>query len=130
MFNINWKLKAAGIAVILVIGVGYSIFDKKQSAAYAAAPAIGDVYTVKIKAFMPEDDTDAYPYGVMKVDAVDGSKVVLNIASSRYGNSKSVRKSLSADGKKASFYSGETIEVSQTAIAGLVESGGITHIDR
>ncbi|WP_062061087.1 hypothetical protein [Cellvibrio sp. OA-2007] len=130
MFNLNWKVKAVGIVVLVIVGFAYSIFDKNQSAAYAQAPAVGDVYTVKLKSFFPSDNQSSYPYGVMKVDAVNGSKVTLNIASARFGNAKSVRKSLRTDGQNANFYSNETLELDKEQLVSLVESSGITHIER
>ena len=130
MFNFGWKTKAIGFVVLLAVGFAYSLYAKEQNAGFAKAPQVGDVYTVKLKSFFPSDDDSSYPYGVMKIETVQNGQVTFNISSSRFGNAKSVRKSLRADGGKADFYSGDTVDVAADTLAGLVESGGITDIKR
>lgn len=130
MFNFGWKTKVIGFVVLAALGFAYSLYAKEQNSNFAKAPQVGDVYTVKLQSFLPSDTQSSYPYGVMKIDAVKNGQVTFNIASARFGNAKSVRKSLRADGANADFYSGNTIDIAADKLASLVESGGITDIQR
>jgi hypothetical protein len=130
MFNFGWKTKAIGLVILLIVGFAYSIYAKDRNAGYANNPQVGDVYTVKLQEFFSNDSDKSFPYGVMKITSVQNDDITLNIASARYGNAKSVRKSLSKDGGNPSFYSGETIQVKIPKLVELVQSGGITDINR
>jgi hypothetical protein len=130
MFNFGWKTKAIGFVVLLAVGFAYSLYAKEQNAGFAKAPQVGDVYTVKLKAFIPSYSQNAYPYSVMKIESVQNGQVTFNLSNATYGNHKSVRKSLRADGANADFYSGETIDVAVDQLARLVESDDISDIER
>lgn len=99
-------------------------------ALYVQSPQVGDIYTVKLKSFVTEGVKDSFPYGVLKVESLQGDDLTLNIANSQYGNVKSVNKSLRNDGKKSDFYSGALIHVSAAKLASMLESGAIVDVDR
>jgi hypothetical protein len=71
------------ILAILAMSVAWAGAEhSKQESAFLAAPAVGDLYVVKLARFAPGADPK-YPYGVLRVASVAGSKLELQIG--RYG---------------------------------------------
>lgn len=124
----SWGLSLLVLAIIGLMYLGYTSNQEKQ--AFVAAPQAGDIYTVKIAAFVPDGSPSNYPYGIFKVIKVDGDKVSFVVASNTYGDLKSVRKSLSDDGRKADFYSDFQIESDLSALKTKLDTGAINDIDR
>ena len=119
------------LLVVAVIGLVYLVYSSKQEdQAFVAAPQAGDIYTVKIADFIPDGSSSDYPYGVLKVLTVNGDNVSFVVAASTYGNLKSVRKSLSSDGKKADFYSDLHIQSDKATLKNKLDAGVIHDIDR
>ncbi len=124
----SWGLS---LLIVALIGLAYLVYSENQEDhAFAAAPQAGDIYTVKIAEFVRDGSPSNYPYGIFKVTKVDGDKVSFIVASNTYGNLKSVRKSLSSDGKKADFYSELQIESDLATLKTKLDSGAISNIDR
>lgn len=119
------------LLVLALVGFAYLVYTSKQEdQAFVSAPQAGDIYTVKIAEFVRDGSPSNYPYGIFKVTKVDGDKVSFVVASNTYGDLKSVRKSLSSDGKKADFYSDFHIESDTAALKAKLDSGAINDIDR
>ena len=124
----SWGLS---LLVLAIIGFVYLVYSSKQEdQAFVAAPQAGDIYTVKIADFVADGSPSNYPYGIFKVTKVEGDKVSFVVASNTYGDLKSVRKSLSSDGKKADFYSDFHIESDKAALKAKLDTGAINDIDR
>lgn len=124
----SWGLS---LLVLVLVGFAYLVYTSKQeNQAFVAAPQAGDIYTVKIADFVADGSPSNYPYGIFKVTKVEGNKVSFIVASNTYGDLKSVRKSLSSDGKKADFYSDFQIESDTAALKAKLDSGAINDIDR
>jgi hypothetical protein len=124
----SWGLS---LLIVALIGLAYLVYSEKQEdQAFVAAPQAGDIYTVKIAEFVRDGSPNNYPYGIFKVTKVDGDKVSFIVASNTYGDLKSVRKSLSSDGKKADFYSDFQIESDLTTLKAKLDTGAINNIDR
>ena len=124
----SWGLS---LLVLGLVGLAYLVYTSKQEdQAFVAAPQAGDIYTVKIAEFVADGSPSNYPYGIFKVTKVDGDKVSFIVASNTYGDLKSVRKSLSSDGKNADFYSDFQIESDKAALKAKLDSGAINDIDR
>jgi len=130
LFQFSLKTRIAIIAVIIALGAGFAIYDKKQNGIYIQSPQVGDIYTVRLKGFISEGFKESYPYGVLKVESIKGDEVALNVASAQFGNIKSVNKSLRTDSKKADFYSGVLLHIPVAKLASLLESGEIVDVDR
>ncbi len=109
LFKSSWGLS---LLVLALIGFAYLVYSSKQEdQAFVAAPQAGDIYTVKIAEFVSDGSPNNYPYGIFKVTKVDGEKVSFVVASNTYGDLKSVRKSLSSDGKKQIFIATSTLNL-------------------
>jgi hypothetical protein len=130
LFQFSLKTRIAIVAVVIAIGAGVGVYNKKQNGIYIHSPQVGDVYTVRLKSFISEGVKDSYPYGVLKVESIKGDEVDLNLASAQFGNIKSVNKSLRNDGKKADFYSGVLLHIPVAKLVSLLDSGDIVDVDR
>ena len=53
---------------------------------------------------MSDGFKESYPYGLLRVEAINGDDVALNLASAQFGNVKSANKALHRDGKKSDFF--------------------------
>jgi hypothetical protein len=111
-----------------LIGVGF--IGQQQDQQKLAAPMPGDIYVVKMAQFAPDYQQTAYPYGILKINSIDSDNVHFVIATNTYGNMKSARKSLSADGQKGDFYSSEQLQADITTLKTRYELGAIKEINR
>lgn len=124
----SWGLS---LLIAALSGLAYMVYlENQEDQAFVAAPQAGDIYTVKIAEFVRDGSPNNYPYGIFKVTKVDGDKVSFVVASNTYGDLKSVRKSLSDDGKKADFYSDFQIESDKATLKAKLDSSAIQNIDR
>lgn len=119
------------LLVLALIGLAYMVYASKQEdQAFLAEPQVGDIYTVKLAEFISDGDPGNYPYGIFKINKVDGDKVSFVVANHTYGDLKSVRKSLQSDGKKPDFYSDFQLEADVTMLKAKLDKGAIHNVDR
>lgn len=123
-----WGLAVAVVAIAGLLTLGF--ISKEQEQKDLAAPMPGDVYIIKMASFVPDYQQTTYPYGVLKISSVEGSKVHFLIGKQAYGNMKSARKSLSSDGKNSDFYSDESLDADLATLKAQYESGAIKDIRR
>lgn len=129
-FRLSLKARIITIALVVILGAGFTIYNKKLNRNYIQSPHVGDVYTVKLKGFMSEGFKESYPYGLLKIEAISGDDVAFNVASAQFGTARSANKSLHRNGKKSDFYSGVVLHVPNAKLASLLEAGDIVNVDR
>lgn len=128
----GWAMALGAIALFLGFAVVAGNADKAKEAKMAAAPAIGDLYTVDVGKFIGPDPAAPLrkEYGIFRVASVSGDKVVLDVPK-MVTNKMSGTYSEISSGKvrDASYYDGQM----QTTVSGVVaaqKDGAIRGIDR
>lgn len=71
------------IAFLVAAGAYRSAEDAKREVAFLGAPAVGDVYVVKLAQFVKIADT-RHPYGVARVEKVGGENLMLQLGKFGY----------------------------------------------
>lgn len=124
----SWGLSLAVLGIIGLLVLGFMGKQKEQEE--LAAPKPGDIYIVKMAEFEPGYQQTTFPYGVLKISAVDADNIHFIIAKHAYGNMKSARKALSSDGSHSDFYSDQTLDTTLAALKTHYETGAIKQIER
>jgi hypothetical protein len=122
-----------GLALIAVfagfVGVG-AAEQSREEAAWLAAPAVGDVYVVKLARFTDGGDPK-YPYGVVRVAGVAGENLELQLGSYGYeratGAERAIRKGQLST---ADYFGAEPLTVPVGQLGPLKAEGSIYSVKR
>jgi len=115
---LGWSMFAAMAAAIL-IGQAAS---RAEARARAAAPAAGDVWTLKTEAW-PQLGTHTLDYGRARVDGIEGGRVALSACAYTSDDDDTIE-------KKCDSYPLKLRPVAAASVPGLVDRGAITEIWR
>jgi hypothetical protein len=92
------------VLVILVASAAWGSAERsKKESAFLAAPAVGDLYVVKLARFAPGADPK-FPYGVLRVSGVAGSKLELQIGRYGYTQGSGADKAISSGQVRSADY--------------------------
>lgn len=122
-----------GLALILLfvaVGSFQSAADARRARQYLSAPAVGDLYVVKLARFAPGADAK-YPYGVLRVAAVSGGDLELQLGRFGYAGSSGAEKAIRAGKhREADYFTPQPVKVGQQELGPLHERGHIQAVKR
>jgi hypothetical protein len=118
------------IAVLAVfIGIGAAAESRKE-AELLAAPAVGDLYVVKLSRFAPRADPK-FPYGILRVSSVEGSSLRFQLGTFGYGRAtaaaSAIRKGQVAG---AGYFAPEPLTLQVQELKPLKSGGVIYSVER
>jgi hypothetical protein len=122
-----------GLAFIAIfaafVGVGAAEQQKKE-AAFLAAPAVGDLYVVKLARFANGTDPK-FPYGVLRVASVDGATLNLQLGTFGYNRPKGAESAIrSGQISGAEYFADEPLTVPVAELQPLKTEGSIHSVRR
>jgi hypothetical protein len=122
-----------GLAIIAVLASSAAWAGAEQSrreSAFLAAPAPGDLYVVKLARFAAGADP-RYPYGVVRVASVSGTKLELHIGRYGYTQGSGADKAISSGQVRAAGYFAATpLTLDSQELQPLHASGVIRSVKR
>jgi len=122
-----------GLGLILAL-VGFGSFqsaaDARRAEAYLAAPAVGDLYVVKLARFA-EGTEPRYPYGVLRVKAVAAGKLELELGRYGYTGSSGAEKAIRASKhREPDYFTAQPLFLPVPELAPLKAEGHIQAVKR
>lgn len=105
----GWALLALIVAFVSLVAIA-GISSDKREAKLLQQPQVGDLYSVRLDKFVP-DDFDGIAYGIMRVSAVDGRNITLAIPNQGYSKMKDVSKDLRSEVGKPGYFSDDSTQL-------------------
>ncbi len=122
-----------GLALILALvafGSFQSSADARRAEEYLEAPAVGDLYVVKLARFA-EGTEPKYPYGVLRVAAVAGGNLELQLGRYGYTGSSGAEKAIRAGKhREADYFTPRPLHLPRQELAPLRAQGHIQTVKR
>ena len=123
----------AGLAVVAVLVASAAwggVEESRRESAFLAAPAVDDLYVVKLARFAPSADPK-YPYGVLRVASVAGTKLVLQIGRYGYTQGSGADKAIrSGQVRGADYFAPGPLSLDAQELGPLKASGVIRSVKR
>jgi len=122
-----------GLALILAL-LAFASFqgaaESRRAEGYLAAPAVGDLYVVKLARFAGSAEPK-YPYGVLRVKAVSGDKLELELGRYGYTGSSGAEKAIRASKhREPDYFTPQPLFVLVPELAPLKAQGHIQAVKR
>lgn len=123
----------SGLAIVALLATSVAWAGAEQSkreSAFLAAPAVGDLYVVKLARFAPGADPK-YPYGVLRVTNVAGTTLELQIGRYGYTQGSGADKAISSGQVRgADYFAPSPLSLEAAELEPLKASGVIRSVKR
>lgn len=116
------------IASVVVVGIVAGQRSNVREDALLHDPRVGDVYEVDLQALAP-GGFDGHAWGLMRVVAVDGEKVSLEVPNTGYSKASGVYRDL-GKARDDSYYSGDVLSYPRQELVRLHERNDISDVHR
>ncbi|KAF1685687.1 hypothetical protein B1992_10825 [Pseudoxanthomonas broegbernensis] len=116
-------------AIVAVAALAGTRFSGHRDAQMLLSPHVGDVYTVDLQALVP-DGFGRHAWGLMRVTAVDGDDVTLQVPSVGYSRLEGARRNLGRQASDAGYYSTDSLQYSTAQLQRFRDGGRITNVHR
>ena len=118
---------AALFAVFVSIGAAE---ESRSESGYLAAPAVGDLYVVRVGRFSEGSDP-RFPYGVVRVSAVSGERVTLQLGRYGYDRGTGAEKAIRGGQIGApDYFAAEAVTVPMHQLQPMKSQGAIYSVKR
>lgn len=120
-------LAAAFIAFVVVVGTQ----SDKREAELLKQPQVGDLYSVDLQGMAPGAYEDGARYGVMRVTAVEGGKVTLQLPNHGYNKLRGVSGDLSSgETGNGDYFSEDAVTLDTAELASRHDKNDIYDVKR
>lgn len=117
------------IALIVILGVVSASRISARDTELLAHPQVGDLYTVDLSAMAP-GDFDGHAYGVMRVVAVDGDQVRLQVPQTGYSKWQGADRDTNGKARSSGYYADEVRDFSVARLQQLHAAHDLRHVLR